>query len=158
MKQGECLMVKRKHAGTAARLLALTLALVLAFGVLAPGAFAVMPTHGDLLRYIPIAISVDDNNVVVYGYFTNLNPDCSVSNFRDFEMTLFMDNYPIVSGSFGALDKFTIGAEDVLYHTFVFPGKSGLYPGTYICEDDDFAIVTCTFDYSETVYRGGGVK
>lgn len=146
----------RRHA--AARILALSLVLVLAFGVLAPGAWAVMPTHGDLLRFIPVAISVDDSSVVAYGYFTNLNPDCSVSNFRDFEMTLFMDNYPIVSGSFGTLDKFTIGAEDVMYHTFVFPGRSGLYPGTYICEDDDFAVISCTFDYSETVYVGGGSK
>lgn len=146
----------RHHA--AARILALSLVLVLAFGILAPGAWAVMPTHGDLLRFIPVAISVDDSSVVAYGYFTNLNPDCSVSNFRDFEMTLFMDNYPIVSGSFGTLDKFTIGAEDVMYHTFVFPGRSGLYPGTYICEDDDFAVISCTFDYSETVYVGGGSK
>ena len=146
----------RHHA--AARILALSLVLVLAFGVLAPGAWAVMPTHGDLLRFIPVAISVDDSSVVAYGYFTNLNPDCSVSNFRDFEMTLSMDNYPIVSGSFGTLDKFTIGAEDVMYHTFVFPGRSGLYPGTYICEDDDFAVISCTFDYSETVYVGGGSK
>lgn len=140
------------------RVLALTLALVLALGVLAPGAFAVMPTRGDLLRFIPVAVSVDNNDVMVYGYFTNLNPDCSVSNFRDFEMSLFMDNYMIVSGSFGTLDKFTIGPEDVLYHTFVFPGRSGLYPGTYICEDDDFAVISCTFDYSELVYKAGGVK
>ena len=140
------------------RVLALTLALVLALGVLAPGAFAVMPTRGDLLRFIPVAVSVDNSNVMVYGYFTNLNPDCSVSNFRDFEMSLFMDNYMIVSGSFGTLDKFTIGPEDVLYHTFVFPGRSGLYPGTYICEDDDFAVISCTFDYSELVYKAGGVK
>ena len=140
------------------RVLALTLALVLALGVIAPGAFAVMPTRGDLLRFIPVAVSVDNSNVMVYGYFTNLNPDCSVSNFRDFEMSLFMDNYMIVSGSFGTLDKFTIGPEDVLYHTFVFPGRSGLYPGTYICEDDDFAVISCTFDYSELVYKAGGVK
>ena len=140
------------------RVLALTLALVLALGVLAPGAFAVMPTRGDLLRFIPVAVSVDNNDVMVYGYFTNLNPDCSVSNFRDFEMSLFMDNYMIVSGSFGTLDKFTIGPEDVLYHTFVFPGRSGLYPGTYICEDDDFTVISCTFDYSELVYKAGGVK
>ena len=140
------------------RVLALTLTLVLALGVLAPGAFAVMPTRGDLLRFIPVAVSVDNNDVMVYGYFTNLNPDCSVSNFRDFEMSLFMDNYMIVSGSFGTLDKFTIGPEDVLYHTFVFPGRSGLYPGTYICEDDDFAVISCTFDYSELVYKAGGVK
>ena len=140
------------------RVLALTLALVLALGVLAPGAFAVMPTRGDLLRFIPVAVSVDNNDVMVYGYFTNLNPDCSVSNFRDFEMSLFMDNYMIVSGSFGTLDKFTIGPEDVLYHTFVFPGRSGLYPGTYICEDDDFAVISCTFDYSELVYKAGGIK
>ena len=95
---------------------------------------------------------------MVYGYFTNLNPDCSVSNFRDFELSLFMDNTLIVSGSFGTLDRFTIGPEEVLYHTFVFPGRSGLYPGTYICEDDDFAIVSCTFDYSELVYKAGGIK
>lgn len=140
------------------RVLALTLVLVLALGVVAPGAFAVMPTRGDLLRFIPIAVSVDASNVMVYGYFTNLNPDCSVSNFRDFEMSLFMDNYMIVSGSFGTLDQFTIGPEDVLYHTFVFPGRSGLYPGTYICEDDDFAVISCTFDYSELVYKAGGIK
>lgn len=140
------------------RVLALTLVLVLALGVLAPGAFAVMPTRGDLLRFIPIAVSVDASNVMVYGYFTNLNPDCSVSNFRDFELSLFMDNTLIVSGSFGTLDQFTIGPEDVLYHTFVFPGRSGLYPGTYICEDDDFAVMACTFDYSELVYRAGGIK
>ena len=151
-------MIMRARKPAARRVLAMTLALMLVFALAAPGAFAVLPTRGDLLRYIPVAVSIDADAVSVYGYFTNLNPDCSVSNFRDFEMTLFMDNYPIVSGSFGALDKFTIDAEDVLYHTFVFPGKSGLYPGTYICEDDDFAIVTCTFDYSETVYRGGGVK
>ena len=140
------------------RVLALTLVLVLALGVVAPGAFAVMPTRGDLLRFIPIAVSVDNSNVMVYGYFTNLNPDCSVSNFRDFEMSLFMDNYMIVSGSFGTLDQFTIGPEDVLYQTFVFPGRSGLYPGTYICEDDDFAVISCTFDYSELVYKAGGIK
>ena len=140
------------------RVLALTLVLVLALGVAAPGAFAVMPTRGDLLRFIPIAVSVDNSNVMVYGYFTNLNPDCSVSNFRDFELSLFMDNYMIVSGSFGTLDQFTIGPEDVLYHTFVFPGRSGLYPGTYICEDDDFAVISCTFDYSELVYKAGGIK
>ena len=135
------------------RLLALTLVLVLAFGTVAPGAFAVMPTRGDLLRYIPVAVSVDESSVVVYGYFTNLNPDCSVSNFRDFEMQLFMDNYLIASGSFGKLDSFSIGAEDVLYHTFIFPGRSGLYAGTYICEDDDFAVISCTFDYTENIYR-----
>ena len=66
------------------RVLALTLALVLALGVLAPGAFAVMPTRGDLLRFIPVAVSVDNSNVMVYGYFTYLNPVSSVSNFRDF--------------------------------------------------------------------------
>ena len=140
------------------KLLSLTLALVLVFGAAAPGAYAIVPTHGDLLRYIPVAVSVDERNVMVYGYFTNLNPDCSVSNFRDFNLAIFMDNVLIASGSFGTLDQFTIDAEGVLYHTFIFPGRSGLYPGTYICEDDDVAVMSCTFDYSELVYRPGGIK
>lgn len=144
--------------GSASRLLALTLALVLVFALAAPGAFAVMPTRGDLLRYIPVAVSIDESAVSVYGYFTNLNPDCSVSNFRNFEMSVFMDNLLIASGSFTAIDNFEIPAEDVLYHTFIFPGRSGLYPGTYICDDDDFAVISCTFDYSEQVYIPGGVK
>ena len=148
-------MLKSVHAS---RVLALVLVLVLAFGAIAPGAFAVMPTRGDLLRFVPLAVSVDANAVMVYGYFANFNPDCSVSNFRDFELSLFMDNTLIVSGSFTALENFEIGPEDVLYHTFVFPGKSNLYPGTYICDDDDYAVIACTFDYSETVYKGGGVK
>ena len=141
-----------------ARALALTLALVLAFGVLAPGAWAVMPDRGDMLRYIPVAVSIDDSAVAVYGYFANLNPDCSVSNFRDFEMAVFMDNTLIASGTFTSMDYFEIPPEDVLYHTFIFPGRTGLYPGTYVCEDDDFAMISCTFDYSELVYRGGGIK
>ena len=140
------------------RILALTLVLVLALGVLAPGALAVMPTRGDLLRFIPIAVSVDASNVMVYGYFTNLNPDCSVSNFRDFGLAVFMDGYPVASGNFGQLNSFTIGPEECIYYTFVFPGRSGLYPGAYICDDDDYAIVSCTFDYSELVYKAGGIK
>ena len=145
-------------AGKGARLLALLLVLVLAFSVLAPGAYAVMPTRGDLLRYIPVAVSIDADAVSVYGYFTNLNPDCSVSNFRNFEMAVFMDNVLIASGSFTAIENFEIEPEGVLYHTFIFPGKSGLYPGTYICDDDDYAMISCTFDYSEMVFRGGGTK
>ena len=144
--------------GRSARLLALTLALVLVFAAVAPGAFAVMPTRGDLLRYIPVAVSIDENAVTVYGYFTNLNPDCSVSNFCNFEMTVYMDNVQIATGSFTAIDNFEIAPESVLYHTFIFPGRSGLYPGTYICDDDDCAVISCTFDYSELVYVPGGMK
>lgn len=142
----------------ARRVLAMTLALMLVFALAAPGAFAVLPTRGDLLRYIPVAVSIDADAVSVYGYFTNLNPDCSVSNFRNFEMAVFMDEYLIASGSFTAIENFEIEPEGVLYHTFIFPGKSGLYPGTYICDDDDYAMISCTFDYSEMVFRGGGTK
>ena len=130
-------MRERKHTvRKSTRLLALTMALMLVFALAAPGAFAVLPTRGDLLRYIPVAVSIDSEAVSVYGYFTNLNPDCSVSNFRNFE----------------------IEPEGVLYHTFIYPGRSGLYPGTYICDDDDFAVISCTFDYSELVYVGGSMK
>lgn len=149
-------MTARKPA--ARRVLAMTLALMLVFALAAPGAFAVLPTRGDLLRYIPVAVSIDADAVSVYGYFTNLNPDCSVSNFRNFEMAVFMDNVLIASGSFTAIENFEIEPEGVLYHTFIFPGKSGLYPGTYICDDDDYAMISCTFDYSEMVFRGGGTK
>ncbi len=148
----------RVRKPAARRVLALTLALMLVFALAAPGAFAVLPTRGDLLRYIPVAVSIDADAVSVYGYFTNLNPDCSVSNFRNFEMAVFMDNVLIASGSFTAIENFEIEPEGVLYHTFIFPGKSGLYPGTYICDDDDYAMISCTFDYSEMVFRGGGTK
>ena len=140
------------------RLIALTMALMLVFALAAPGAFAVLPTRGDLLRYIPVAVSIDSEAVSVYGYFTNLNPDCSVSNFRNFAMSVFMDNVLIASGSFTTIDNFEIEPEGVLYHTFIYPGRSGLYPGTYICDDDDFAVISCTFDYSELVYVGGSMK
>ena len=140
------------------RLLALTLALVLVFAMAAPGAFAVMPTRGDLIHYIPVAITVDTDSVMVYGFFTNLNPDCSVSNFRDFGLAVVMDGNLVASGVFGTLNNFTIGPEECIYYTFVFPGKSGLYPGAYICDDDDYGVVSCTFDYSELVYKSSGVK
>ncbi len=140
------------------KLIALVLILVLAFGTLAPAAYAIMPTRGDLIHYIPVAITVDADNVVVYGFFTNLNPDCSVSNFRDFGLGIVMDGNLVASGVFGTLNNFTIGPEECIYYTFVFPGKSGLYPGAYICDDDDYGVVSCTFDYSELVYKSSGVK
>ena len=140
------------------KLIALVLILVLAFGTLAPAAYAIMPTRGDLIHYIPVAITVDTDNVVVYGFFTNLNPDCSVSNFRDFGLGVVMDGNLVASGVFGTLNNFTIGPEECIYYTFVFPGKSGLYPGAYICDDDDYGVVSCTFDYSELVYKSSGVK
>ena len=140
------------------KLIALVLILVLAFGTLAPAAYAIMPTRGDLIHYIPVAITVDADNVVVYGFFTNLNPDCSVSNFRDFGLGVVMDGNLVASGVFGTLNNFTIGPEECIYYTFVFPGKSGLYPGAYICDDDDYGVVSCTFDYSELVYKSSGVK
>lgn len=140
------------------RRLALLLALILTFAVLSPAAWAVMPERGDLLRFIPVALSVDDSAVSVYGYFANFNPDCYVSNFRNFEMSVFMDNMLIASGSFTSLENFVIGPEDVFYHTFIYPGRSSLNPGTYICDDNDYATISCTFDYSEMVYLPGGVK
>ncbi len=140
------------------RLIALVLILVLAFGTLAPAAYAIMPTRGDLIHYIPVAITVDTDSVMVYGFFTNLNPDCSVSNFRDFGLGVVMDGNLVASGVFGTLNNFTIGPEECIYYTFVFPGKSGLYPGAYICDDDDYGVVSCTFDYSELVYKSSGVK
>ena len=140
------------------KLVALVLVLVLAFGTLAPAAYAVMPTRGDLIHFIPVAITVDTESVMVYGFFANLNPDCSVSNFRDYSMAVFMDNNLVASGAFGTLNNFTIGPDECLYYTFVFPGRSGLYPGAYLCEDDDYAIVSCTFDYSELVYKSSGIK
>ena len=149
--------VKRTHRAMP-RLIALVLILVLAFGTLAPAAYAIMPTRGDLIHYIPVAITVDTDSVMVYGFFTNLNPDCSVSNFRDFGLGVVMDGNLVASGVFGTLNNFTIGPEECIYYTFVFPGRSGLYPGAYICDDDDYGIVSCTFDYSELVYKSSGVK
>lgn len=140
------------------KLIALVLILVLAFGTLAPAAYAIMPTRGDLIHYIPVAITVDTDSVMVYGFFTNLNPDCSVSNFRDFGLGVVMDGNLVASGVFGTLNNFTIGPEECIYYTFIFPGKSGLYPGAYICDDDDYGVVSCTFDYSELVYKSSGVK
>ena len=140
---------RKKIARKAARLLALTLALVLAFGIIAPGAYAVVLTPGDFLRYIPIGVWVNDSAVQVYGYFTNLNDGCYVSNFRDFRLELFMDGYMIASGYFGTIDQFEIEPEGILYHTFIFPGRSGLVNGAYVCEDDDYCILSCTFDYTE---------
>ncbi len=145
----------KRHA---IRLIAVVLILILAFGTIAPASFAVMPTRGDMLRYIPIAISIDASTIVVYGYFTNLNADCSVSNFRDFSMQVYVDNYMLASGSFSNIDSFEIEPEGVLYHTFIFPVANNYYQGTYICEDDDYAVISCTFDYTEEVYRMGGIK
>lgn len=142
-----------RQGAVALRVLSLTLALVLVFAVLAPGAFAVELTHGDLLRYIPVGIVVKNDSITVYGYFTNLNADCTVADFRDYSMDVYVNNILVASGYFGTLDSFVIQPLDVHYHTFVFPGKNNFTPGAYVCEDDDFAIINCTFDFSELVFR-----
>ena len=41
---------------------------------------------GDLIRFIPAALEVTSNKVTVYGYFLNLNSDCSVGKFKNFKI------------------------------------------------------------------------
>lgn len=102
---------------------------------------------GDLIRYIPITITVTDNAVKIDGYFLNLNPDCDVRDFTDFELNLYVDGQLLVSGTFGTLNSFTVRSMGVCRHSLTINGSHSLYNGTYSCDDSFYCSFGARFTY-----------
>lgn len=100
---------------------------------------------GNLLRFIPATITVESESVTVEGYFINLNADCDVKNFKDFEMTVYKKGDELVSGSFDTINQFTVKSRGVKFQSFTFNGEHDLNVGTYECDDYFYAVFSCNF-------------
>lgn len=127
------------------------LAAVLCLGLLtaAFGAHAAEITYGDLIRFIPAVITVEEDAVVVKGYFVNLNTDVKVSDFYNYSMAVYMEDALLVEGEFGEINSFTIQPLGAVYQSFTFTGSHDLNVGEYVCSDNTYAVVTCEFYYEE---------
>ena len=132
----------------AARIVSLTLALMLVCVCLSPVASAATPSRGDLIHFVPTTIDISYSCITVVGYFVNLNTDCEISNFRDFEMNVYHNGDLIVTGDFGTLSPVTVAPLGVQKHTLNF---NGTYPnmeyGSFVCTDTYYCSFSCTFSY-----------
>ena len=123
-------------------------AVLLCILLLLPAAsLAEAPEIGDLIHFIPTVITVEEDSVSVEGYFINLNEDKVVSNFTDVEMAIYTEGELLIDGSFGAINEFSVQPLSAVYQVFNFNMEHSLNPGTYVCGDSEYAIVTCSFSY-----------
>lgn len=103
---------------------------------------------GDLIRFVPTKLTVEYNKVKVDGYFVNLNSECSVSDFREFDMSVYMEGRLLVDGDFGTINSFEVKAMGIYPQSFTFNGSHSLNYGTYTCDDR----VYCTFSARFTAH------
>ncbi len=119
---------------------------VLLIALLLPcAAFAEEPSTGNLIHFIPTTISVAEDSATVYGYFINLNEDKVVSNFYDYEMSVYRKGDLLLKGSFGEINEFSIEPMGMVYQSFTFNGEHGLNVGEYVCLDYDYCVIDCRF-------------
>lgn len=104
------------------------------------------PNTGDLIRFVPTVYEVTSEKTVVRGYFVNMNADYAVADFTNFKMNFYDDGDYIVGGSFGTIDSFTLEPKRLEYDAFAFWENTGLKPGTYVCSDRHYCVVTCDFN------------
>lgn len=102
---------------------------------------------GDLIRFLPTEIEVQEDKVVVEGYFVNLNQDITVKNFTDFEMAVYLSGDLLVEGEFGEINEFSIKSMGTKYQSFTFNGPHELNEGIYTCDDSFYVTFACSFLY-----------
>lgn len=103
------------------------------------------PTIGDMLRFIPVQITVTDNAVQVEGYFVNLSSQYDVMNFTNFDMALYVDGTILADAYFGTINSFTVRAGGTQYQSFTYTGPNGLNNGVYICDDHFYCPFSANF-------------
>lgn len=104
----------------------------------------------DLLHYVPTKIEITRSKVVVSGYFVNLDPYKTVSNFTEVNMTFYESGDELISGDFGTINAFSVPPLGVKYQTFTFNGDytDSLNIGTYNCNDDVYCTFGCRYSSS----------
>lgn len=107
------------------------------------------PSRGDLVRFVPTEMTVTDAKVKVEGYFVNLNTDVVVFNFREVEMTVYIEDEELVSGDFGTINQFEVEPLEAYYQSFTFNNKDGLKAGSYDCDETVYAMFSARFSTKE---------
>ena len=103
------------------------------------------PSRGNLVHFVPTVITVTRDSVDVDGYFVNLNQDCDVLNFKEFEMGVYKDGELLISGDFGTINQFTVKSMRTKYQSFTFNQDHDLNPGVYHCNDHYYTAFSCKF-------------
>lgn len=105
----------------------------------------------DRIRYLPTQIKVTKENVVVDGYFVNLNPHTKVSSFNEASMAVYLGGELLVDADFGTLNDFAIEPLRLNRQTFTFQGDytETLNEGIYNCDDTFYVLFDCTFSHDE---------
>lgn len=109
------------------------------------------PSKGDLVRFVPTEIEVDeDSEVWVKGYFLNLNEDVTVKNFKEVDLTIYYNGEKIVEGDFGTINKFSVKPLSAVYQSFTFSGvESSLSEGHYDCDESVYSKFSAKFSSEE---------
>lgn len=112
-------------------------------------ATAASPGTGDLIKFVPYLITVRTNQVVVDGYFVNMNDRTTVKNFREFKMKVYEDGDLLADGDFGTINSFSIAPLRMKYQSFTFNGSHSLKTGTYVAGDRYYCVVSMRFTSTE---------
>lgn len=102
-------------------------------------------SRGDLLRFIPITVTVQNGYTDVDGCFVNLNHNCDIANLREIDMEIYRDENLLVSGKFDMIIPFSIKAMQTSEQSFRFKGKCALRSGVHKCTDRYYAVFSCRF-------------
>lgn len=119
--------------------------LMLCACMLSAGMALAASAEGDLIRFLPTYITIEDGDVTVEGYFVNLNEDHAVENFTDFEMEVYIGDTQILDGSFGDINEFTIEPLGLKYQSFTFNGNDSLDDDVAMCDDTVHVLFGCGF-------------
>ncbi len=103
------------------------------------------------IRYLPTQIMVTKENVVVDGYFVNLNPHTKVGSFNEASMAVYLGGELLIDADFGTLNDFAIEPLSLERQTFTFQGDytETLNEGTYNCDDSFYVLSDFTFSHDE---------
>ena len=64
-------------------------------------------------------------------------------------MAIYTEGELLIDGSFGAINEFSVQPLGAVYQIFNFNMDHDLKPGSYVCSDSEYAIVTCSFSYRD---------
>lgn len=122
-------------------------AVVLAMSLIVTALFCVnvKADTSDLIRFLPTEIEVNTDEVIVHGYFVNMNKNVTVKNFTEFEMYVYHDGELLVDGDFGTINEFSVRPLGMKYQSFRFTGDHDLPLKDITCDDLYYVSFACSY-------------
>ena len=110
-------------------------------------------TIADCFEFFATNLTIDDDAVVLEGYFFNFNEYAALSNIRELTMTVYDDDgQEICTGQFDSLSdslaNLQLGPGESSYQVFNF-NDTYVDPYDYNLEDGFSAAFECKFSYQE---------